>query len=519
MAGWLKDAVGCRPAELIPGQPGFDRALMLLAGVVAWWFRTSQVPLNTMLFALMLITLFDPASVLSVSLWLSFAATSALLIWAQNQPVTESIFAKGWMWLKGMFWVSVIASVATLPLIGFVFERMPVWSLVANMIAVPMYALWVLPLSMFGELLALLSLVSAATYLFELSAWGIGLVNEMLFTLQSYPAGNLWLRGDLAWVHLCLGLLFLVSGYLVFIQRGRYAIMLITVTLTGYSGLMLSESKVKAPSLYVWDVGQGASTLLRMPSFCILIDAPGKRDSKYNGGTIAADNARALGLLHLDAVILSHAQSDHAGGLSRLLASMNGVGELWLADVPSNRDYPAFKDAMGKVSIRWLKQGDEINLEDAKIDVLWPPLGYEPSNGNNSSLVLLVTLNSGQTLLFPGDMEKQVESKIITSLKPVDVMLIPHHGSKTSSTKAFVEKVQPRIAISQTGYRNYYGFPKVEVVSRYKEKGSLLLNTAQGAVEISLAEDSSYQTIQYAVDGVSKRKEIASYFDSTPMNK
>lgn len=121
----------------IPAQRAF---LMMVAGVIAWWLKGSQVPLNTMLFALFLITATDSASVLSVSLWLSFTATSALLIWAQSQPTTGSVWLSSWMWLKGMFWVSVIASIATLPLIGFVFERLPVWSLLANMVSVPIYA-------------------------------------------------------------------------------------------------------------------------------------------------------------------------------------------------------------------------------------------------------------------------------------------------------------------------------------------------------------------------------------------
>ena len=351
----------------IPAQRAF---LMLLAGVVAWWFRASQVPLNTMLFALMLMTLLDPASVLSVSLWLSFTATSVLLIWAQRQAPTESFWLNVWMWLKGMFWVSVIASVATLPLIGFVFERLPVWSLLANMVAVPIYAFWVLPFALLGELFSVIGLMSFAHVVFGYSALGIDGVNSFLLSLQTFPAGNLWLRGDMPWVYGFLGLFSLIVGILFYRQRKRYAIILLTLTLVTYAGVMLNESPVSNAKLYVWDVGQGASTLLRTPSFNLLVDVPGKLGSKFNGGSIAADNTRALGLLHLDAVVLSHAQSDHAGGLSRLLASLNGVDTLWLADVPDNREYYAFQQAQEKVSIRWLKYGDVIEKQGLKIRVL-----------------------------------------------------------------------------------------------------------------------------------------------------
>ncbi|MDQ6977859.1 MAG: ComEC/Rec2 family competence protein, partial [Ghiorsea sp.] len=409
----------------IPAQRAF---LMLLAAVLAWSLRATLMPLNTMFAALMLITLIDPASVLSVSLWLSFTATSALLIWAGRQPKVESMYAKAWMWLKGMFWVSIIASLATLPLIGYVFERLPAWSLLANTLLVPLYAFWVLPLALLGEFFALWGGSSWAVHIFEWSGWGISWGNQVLLWIHTLPAGNLWLRGDLPGLYGLLVVCLLLSG-LFWLQNKRWvSVSVLLISLGCYAVVMLGEAEVKQTQLYVWDVGQGASSLLVLPDFKLLIDVSGKRGSKFNGGTIAAQNMRHLGWLHADAVLLSHAQSDHAGGIKRLLASLNGVHELWLADVPKNHAY--FAEVMNKMPVRWLKKGDNFDIKGKNhVKVLWPPQGYAPRNNNNTSLVLEITLITGQKLLFAGDMEAPVEWEILNDIQPVDVMLMPHHGS------------------------------------------------------------------------------------------
>ncbi len=490
----------------LPAQRAF---LMFMAGVVAWTMRAHQIPLNTMLAALMLITLLDPASVLSVSLWLSFLATAALLIWIESVPPAADIYQKLIQWLKTLIFVSIVASLATLPLIAFVFERLPVWSVVVNVLLVPLYSLYVLPLALLGEVCSVLGLTGPAVSLFELAALGIVQGNDILLYMQSLPLGNVWLRGDLPLVHLVLALLIGVAGMLWLKRRVTSALLVIGFSIWGYAALMLSQAQQPEVKLYAWDVGQGASSLLSLGDFQLLLDAPGRHGSKFNGGTTAAENGRALGILNLNAVVVSHAQSDHAGGLKRLLASMNGVGELWLADVPENHDYPDFQDIA--VPVRWLKQGDAIQLPQARVDVLWPPQNFISQNRNNDSLVLLITLPTGQSILLPGDIEQQVEQHLAANLPAIDLLLMPHHGSNTSSTEAFVKAAHPKIAIAQTGYKNFYGFPKEQVVKRYIEMGSRVWNTAEGAVTVTFTEEGMH-TGQQSDSSYSKRKQLQTWF-------
>ncbi|MDQ6989145.1 MAG: DNA internalization-related competence protein ComEC/Rec2 [Mariprofundaceae bacterium] len=503
--------------------PAQRAVLMLLAGVFAWWFRARQVPLNTMLAALICIVLFDPASVLSVSLWLSFAATTALLIWATSTAQkSQNIMQTVYFWCKGMMVVSLVAALATLPLIAMVFERFPVWSLLANALLVPMYALWILPLALLGELAAVLGLSSVAIQVFDYAAMGVHVANSLLLWMYDLPAGHLWLRADLPLYHAYLALMLLFCGILWLKQRKRIAIALLSCTLFMYSNFLLNNKPQNIDTLHVWDVGQGSAAMLSFSGFRLLLDVPGKRGSKFNGGTTVAENLRALGILDVDAIALTHAQSDHAGGILRLLASLNGVKELWLADVPDNHEYATITQASKIIvaqggHVRWLKKGDVMTFGKAggaaaTIEVLWPPQGYDPSNGNNTSLVLAVRLATGQRLLLPGDMQKQVERQITADLRPFEVLLMPHHGSKTSSTAAFVQAVRPEVVIAQTGYRNHYGFPKAEVVARYLAVDSEILNTADGAVQLSFAAD-EIQVQQWQVEGVKKRHVIQGLLD------
>jgi len=115
--------------------------------------------------------------------------------------------------------------------------------------------------------------------------------------------------------------------------------------------------------------------------------------------------------------------------------------------------------------------------------VLWPPAGHHPGNPNNASLVLSLQIENRKRLLFPGDIEVAAESGILArGIKVHDMMLMPHHGSTTSSTQGFVRAVMPGVVIAQTGYANRYGFPKPRVVQRYTRQGGQIWDTSQGAV-------------------------------------
>lgn len=500
--------------------------LMMAAAVLAWWLRSRAEPVNTMLAALMLLLLSDPGAIVSISLWLSFIAVTALLLWAGGTAQKRD---RDWLssighWVSGLLWVSVVATLATLPIITDLFGRLPTYSLIANMILVPLYTVAVLPLALLGELSAIAGATSFADLLFSWSTAVIDQGNAILTEIYSWPAGRLWIPD----VPLVVGLLYGagMACSMALLLRKKYVAMLASaaVTLAIYLLLVIPESYPENPTLVVWDVGQGAATTLTMPDGRVMaIDLPGRHGSRYNGGTDVAAGLREMGEVHADLLVLSHAQYDHAGGAERFLQQLRSVSELWLADVPANRNYPPMQAAVREVarrggSVRWLKQGDRLSFGDAGVRVLWPPQGYSPENSNNTSLVLSVDFPSGKRMLFSGDIERAVETEIVkTGLAQHDLLLVPHHGSRTSSSAAWIEKASPEIAIAQTGWANRYGFPADDVVARYRQSGAALFDSKYGAVTVvfDAVAESGMQTDQYRPEIIGKRETALQWWQRT----
>lgn len=475
-----------------------QRALLMMgAALLAWWLRDRSEPLNTMFAALLLILFIDPAAIGSISLWLSFTAVTALLIWS-SRLVSEpdlSVWQKARKWIAGLFWVSVVAALATLPIIADLFGRVPTYTLLANMLLVPLYSLYVLPLSIVGELLALMGAVGIAAEVFIWAAEGVAEGDQLLMLLKTWPAGNLWVPGISIYATLFYAGGMIGSIFLLFRQHHAKALLSTVVTLSLYLLMVIPERSPDVPVLMVWDVGQGAASTLAMPDGRVMvIDSPGRYGSRFNGGTIVADGLRHQGMVHADVVLISHAQSDHAGGVGRLLDHLRGVGELWIADIPENRSYKPMQRAIRHIElrggmVRWLKRGDRLRFGDADLEVLWPPKGYAPYKRNNASLVLSMELPTGERLLFPADIEREGESRMVRNgLDHHDVMLVPHHGSRTSSHPAWVQSVRPDIAIVQSGWKNRYRFPRPEIVDRYEKAGAKVLDTKYGAVSVRFGE-------------------------------
>jgi len=464
--------------------------MMLAAGVLAWWIKARTAPLNTLLAALILILLLDVQAVGSVSLWLSFTATAAILFWAGRQESHVDGFHIRRAF-TGMLWVTLIASLATLPLIAYTFGRLPIYGLPANVMMVPLYSLFILPLALAGAVFIGLGMSGVATWLFSVAGYGIDMGNRLLAWMFQWPGGHLWVPSVPWWL---AGLY--VSGAMLaaaLLWKGRrlgaWAVMTLTVLIYGMAAVQ--ERSLAQAQLMVWDVGQGAAISFVLPDGRVMVvDAPGRRGSRFNGGTIVAAGLRARGMTHIDVLVLTHAQSDHMGGMMRLMGQVNHVGQLWLADVPDVKRHRGVQRLIRRVrtqggSVRWLKQGENFVFGGVKGQVLWPPAEYAPSNPNNASLVLSFRMENGKRLLFPGDIEGKAESGIVThGIKVHDIMLMPHHGSATSSTPAFVRAVMPKIAIAQTGYANRYGFPKPQVVRRYEHAGARIWDTANGAVAV-----------------------------------
>jgi competence protein ComEC len=502
--------------------PAVRSALMLAAAVLAWWLASRAQPVNTLLAALALILFVDPSAIASLSLWLSFTATSAILLWSGNSNAdeTQTSGLRLTPALKALVWVSVLATLATLPMIVSTFGRVPVYSLPANLILVPVYGLLVMPMALLAEVAALCGLNTVAEMLMQGSGFAIRLGLNILTWVAALPAGQTWAIKPPVWQ----GLLYMGSmfwlGWQLWLGKRLRAGCGLSLVLAAFLFLVINERSVITPNWVVWDVGQGAASTLLLPgNQVIIVDAPGRQGSRFNGGTTVAAGLRSMGITHADVLVLSHAQSDHLGGALSLLLNLNKTGQIWLPDVPSAHSDARVKSILAyaesnSIAVHWLAQGDHRLLAtdagQVEFRVLWPPRFYAPSNDNNTSLVLAVSLPDQFRMLWPGDIEAVVEKQLLKKdAGKVDVMLIPHHGSTTSSQPAFVRSLMPSLAVAQAGFANHYGFPRVEVVNRYEAVGANVRNTANGAVMVRWLQSDKQPEISQWQEKTGSRRVMA----------
>jgi competence protein ComEC len=239
----------------------------------------------------------------------------------------------------------------------------------------------------------------------------------------------------------------------------------------------------------VVDVGQGDSILLTFPDGkLMLVDgggipnfggrAPAQMDI---GEDVVSPYLWNRSIARIDVMACTHAHADHIGGMPALLENFHAK-ELWTGANSENPAWRALRDRARQDGVRIvpLHRGQCFNYGGAQLEVLAPSLDYEPKEAphNNDSLAFRVTFGR-HSFLLSGDIERQVEAELVAEglLRKTDVLKVPHHGSKTSSTAAFLDLLQPAFAVMSAGFENSYGHPHAEVLERYRERHSCVLRT------------------------------------------
>jgi len=234
------------------------------------------------------------------------------------------------------------------------------------------------------------------------------------------------------------------------------------------------------------DVGQGDSALITMPDgTLLLVDGGGQmrfgssdRETRRIGEVVVSEFLWWRGLDRVDYVLATHADADHIDGLNDIVRNF-AVNSALVGRTPENDpEFARFSQALLNTNLQTLQTGDVIRFGEVELHVLWPPRGSESTN--NDSLVLKLKFRN-RSILLTGDIEKKAEAALVLSTRDLtsDVVKVPHHGSKTSSTQAFVSATNPRFAIISVGQDSMFGHPHMEVVERWKQAGAEVLTTGK----------------------------------------
>ena len=416
---------------------------------------------RTLAVALFIVLLLDPWAVLATGFWLSFGAV-ALLFFAGSARLGQAGDWRGRLRQWGLAqWAVTIGS---LPLLLFFFQQFSLVSPLANMVAIPFVSLLVTPLALIFSLLPWPPLLL-------LDHWLMAQLMTLLEWLSRYPV---WQQAaPPAWA----SLLALVGVVWLLLPRGfpsRWP-----------GGCLLLPALFALPPrplpgeawVDVLDVGQGTSVVVRTAGHTLVYDT----GPAYGPETNAAQRVllpflRAAGVMSLDVLLVSHRDKDHSGGMQTVRD-----------ELPIGR----FVSSIAGVGAEPCVAGQNWTWENVHFEMLYPPPGdslREDKKTNSQSCVLRVSTATGSVLLT-GDIEAADESALIgvaPQSLPSEVLIVPHHGGRASSSMPFVEAVGAQDAVFSVGYRNAFRHPHPQVLERYATS-HLWRTDRDGALRVHLA--------------------------------
>ncbi len=443
-----------------------QRALiMVIVFMSGYLINRSVQPWRALCISLCLILLYEPLSVLSSGFWLSFGAVGWIFYVMSGRYGSIGKF-------KSALRIQATLTVGLLPVLLIGFQQASFTAPLANIIAVPVVGLIVVPAVLLASML-LLVWPSAGNFLVQIAGKVMQLLGDFLTSLDVLPFG-VW-QHDTSSVMVTIACLASVTVLLAPVGLAlRLSGLLLLSPL-----LLTSQPRPEAGIFWLdlLDVGQGLSAVVRTQQHTLVYDAGPKSRSGFDmGKAVVLPFLISEGIQHIDTLMISHSDNDHQGGARSLFESIRT--DSILSGMPG---------AIGFARSSWCHRDQHWEWEDVKFDVLSPVLR---TKGNNASCVLKITARNGQRLLLTGDIETRIERQLVKEFGPslrANVLVAPHHGSRTSSTLRFINEVEPEIVLFPAGFANRFGFPKLDIIERYRRQGAEILITGRdGAIRVEL---------------------------------
>ncbi len=443
------------------------RALVMIVVLMLMIFLNRNIrPWHAFFIALLLVVIVNPLSDLSAGFWLSFGAV-AMLIYCFSGRLKGG---------RGLWWnwghAQLVVILGLMPLCLLLFQQISLAAFFANIIAIPIMGFLIVPLSILGCILNKWLLILAEKILGLLWLYLQWLAAQH-WALWHHSVINYWILGTA-----------LIGILLIFAPRGfpgRWLGIIWILPLFFYKPIGPQQGDVWFTLL---DVGQGLASVMRTQHHILIYDTGPKFSDNFDAGmAMVVPFLRSLGIRNIDIMVVSHGDNDHIGGAQSILAMLN-VKRI-ITSVP-NRFHGQ--------NAQYCRAGQNWQWDGINFQFLSPEQNSE-LHGNDASCVLKIT-NGKNSILLTGDIEALTEHILLNKEKnklKTNILVAPHHGSNSSSTKAFVKAVKPNYVLFPVGYLNRYGFPSKKVIARYRIIHANLFNTVDsGAITFKF---NGYKTI------------------------
>jgi competence protein ComEC len=448
-----------------------QRTIWMLATVALLRSIGRQWPWPVLLLATAwVVNLIDPWALTQAGFWLSFAAVGLLMAAAPLQEGAASQSSTAWwkrLWLavRNTWHAQWVATVGLAPLSLLLFQQISLVGFVANLLAIPLVTLLITPLALMG---------AALPFLWDAAAWSVSVLSDMLRWLRVQPmavwhapVAPLWAQAS--------GLL---AGLLLVMPLPWRVRALALPLVVPFLWPVKSVPEAGRFEVLAVDVGQGSAVLVRTRRHLLLYDAgPAYAFDSNAGQRVLLPLLRARGETQIDLMMLSHRDSDHVGGAVSLLQDLP-VRSLSSSFAP---EQPLLSAGVPHTRC---EAGQQWTWDGVRFEVLHPmgaryKLAHRP---NTVSCVLRVSgaADGRQSLLLTGDLEAAQEQALVAQLGAglhSQVLVAPHHGSKTSSSGEFLDTVAPQTAVFQAGYQNRFGHPAASVMARYRDRHIEIVTT------------------------------------------
>lgn len=521
--------------------PSTQRAVIMVSVfLMSFFVEREQDAINTLAVAAMLILAFHPPSLFLISFQLSFLsvlfiiAGMNLTLYRKGGKIDAD---EGWR-LKlqrktaAFFLVSFFATIGTFPVVMHYFNQISLVGLAANCVAVPLIGFAVVSAGLLSFFIYPVSslvsvwLIKAASAVLGISLEFIKYFAKLPFAAIKTVTPSFF---EITWYYLLLGIVFLIlqaksgknksknnGGLFEQIKLRAPFIAIVVLIIAGYADIWHWLDKrflQKDLKVTVIDVGQGTSGLLELPGGRnVLVDGGGFSDNSVFdvGERIIAPFLWRKKIQTVDTIVLSHPNSDHLNGLLYIAENFN-VKEIWTnGESAESMGYIRLLEIIKEKNIR-MENFNEIKrnrvINGILFKILYPEPGFMEKKekwrkGDNNSLVLKASFGS-KSFLFTGDIKEKGEFDLVrtsgNSLKS-NVLVVPHHGSKSSSTDVFIDRVAPEIAVIPVGWKNRYKFPASEVLERYKSRKCRILRTDENGAIMMTTDGKSLEVASMIAD-------------------
>ncbi|PCI61424.1 MAG: DNA internalization-related competence protein ComEC/Rec2 [Gammaproteobacteria bacterium] len=476
------------------------RALVML--VFYWLARLLAIKLTLkrwLLLVVFWVLLTSPMSILSASFWLSFYAVSVifLLLWRcfsiiNSTKTSHKTIYKIITFFKALIILQLGLSVLLLPITLLFYQQFSVLAFAANVIAVPWMSFTAIPLSLLAVIVLPFS-GSLASYILDLClqflAW--------LWQWLSFLAQQEWALQTLTNGQVLLAILLVFALFSYYFLRLKRQYYLYFLPIVGVILINAFATQNKWWQVTVLDVGHGLAVIIERAGHVIVYDTGANYPSGFNFADAAIlPYLQQRNIKQIDKVIISHNDNDHLGGLAVLAQKIpissimfnepNVIVEMGGGEHNNNvLNNNVFSNTQQQTCL----QGQRFSWQGLTFEQLWPTL----IQGDHNDDSCVIRISDGNTsILFTGDASKKVERQLLKMglIEQTDVIIAPHHGSKSASSAKFLQTLQPQYAIFSSGYLNRWHMPVNKVLLTYHQQGIKTYNTADvGMVEIKFLDD------------------------------